>query len=89
MSSSPSFDEKTIAPVLTEDIRTYSDGKVSTSNHSTAESSDVYVPTLSEAEQGRVWRKLDLYLLPFVSLLYLFSFLCVNDLGMHAAVCSR
>lgn len=83
MSSSPSLDEKTIAPALTEDVRTYSDGKVSASNRSTAPSSEVYVPTLSKAEQGRVWRKLDIYLLPFVSLLYLFSFLCVLFLEIY------
>lgn len=33
----------------------------------------------SDAEERRVWRKLDWHLLPFVSLLYLLSFLYVSS----------
>jgi hypothetical protein len=40
---------------------------------------------LDETLQKRVWRKLDWHLLPFVSLLYLLSFLCVKpDSYMHS-----
>jgi hypothetical protein len=33
------------------------------------------IPELKDAERGRIWRSLDIHLLPFVSLLYLMSFL--------------
>jgi hypothetical protein len=33
------------------------------------------LPELEDAEKGRIWRSLDIHLLPFVSLLYLMSFL--------------
>ena len=36
------------------------------------------LPVSGEAEERRVWRKLDWHLLPFVSLLYLLSFLYVE-----------
>ncbi len=36
-------------------------------------------PTLTPEEENRLWRKLDLRLLPILSLLYLFSFM---DRGM-------
>ncbi|KAI0268861.1 MFS general substrate transporter [Gloeopeniophorella convolvens] len=36
---------------------------------------------VGDAEQRRIWRKLDVYLLPFVSLLYLLSFLDRSNIG--------
>ena len=33
------------------------------------------VPMYEDVEKGRIWRSLDFHLLPFVSLLYLLSFL--------------
>ena len=38
-------------------------------------SKDDSVPVIENVEKGRIWRTLDIHLLPFVSLLYLMSFL--------------
>ena len=76
--SSESIIEKKGPQTLSEHvlpIQTYGTGSgVSLPSPSTIPASE-YVSTLSDAEQRRIWRKLDLRLLPFVSLLYLFSFL--------------
>ncbi|KAI0066040.1 MFS general substrate transporter [Artomyces pyxidatus] len=50
-----------------------------------ASSSDIVkeepISAVGDAEERRIWRKLDLYLLPFVSLLYLLSFLDRSNIG--------
>lgn len=45
--------------------------------HSSAEKA-VIEPIVDQNERNRILRKLDWHLLPFVSLLYLLSFLCVT-----------
>ncbi|KZV65831.1 MFS general substrate transporter [Peniophora sp. CONT] len=75
--SSTSFDDKKSIPSHGLPVQTYSAGNLSlaTSVGAATLPSSELSSTLSEAEQRRIWRKLDLRLLPFVSLLYLFSFL--------------
>lgn len=75
--SSTSFDDKKSIPNHGLPVQTYSAGNLSltSSVDATTLPSSELSSTLSEAEQRRIWRKLDLRLLPFVSLLYLFSFL--------------
>jgi hypothetical protein len=38
-------------------------------------SKEEYVPTFESVEKARIWRAIDIRLLPFVTLLYLMSFL--------------
>ena len=78
--SSTSLDETKSVPSLGDhhaiQVQTYSVGDLSLKRSAgTTTPTGEYVTTLSEADQRRIWRKLDLRLLPFVSLLYLFSFL--------------
>ena len=51
--------------------------KVSPPPSSTFQGGEPPVSHAGDAEERRVWRKLDWHLLPFVSLLYLLSFLYV------------
>ena len=38
-------------------------------------SKEEYVPTFEHVDKARIWRTIDIRLLPFVTLLYLMSFL--------------
>ena len=79
--SSTSLDDTKSTPSLGDlhaiPVQKYDTGDLSLKRSAdvTVTSTGEFISTLSEAEQRRIWRKLDLRLLPFVSLLYLFSFL--------------
>jgi hypothetical protein len=41
----------------------------------------VEVPTLTPEQESKLWRKIDLRLMPILSLMYLFSFLDRGNIG--------
>lgn len=64
------------ADLVVNDEKSSSDEAFSGSGKSKDADEDLG-PILTEAQCNRVLRKIDIHILPFVSLLYLLSFLCV------------
>lgn len=64
------------ADLVVNDEKSSSDEAFSGSGKSKDADEDLE-PILTEAQCNRVLRKIDIHILPFVSLLYLLSFLCV------------
>jgi len=72
---------------LTVNEKSSYDGTHSEGNSKDADADEDAGMMLTDVERNRVLRKVDLHILPFVSLLYLLSFLCVTFLRLIVQPC--